>query len=70
MNQTIITLSEQSWDVSEGSQYKGYNMIMLVNGEEMFNLTKGENKGNYKESSQDFLRDGNDFELFFKVYEN
>jgi hypothetical protein len=53
---------EESWIVKKGSVIKGYNLKIIDNNEEIFNVEKGNVTQNYKVGFQE------DAELEFTVY--
>ena len=67
MNYTLKELCEKSWNVGEDTPIKGYELRITSEDEDLI-LGKGNITQNYKGTSQDFVKRGEDYEIFFKVY--
>ena len=70
LNTSLSKILENSWSVKTGSKYKGYALNINANENTILNITQGSPGVNYKESSQDFSRGGNNFIISFRVYED
>lgn len=70
LNEVISNMLDAGFNVEEGGLYKGYNFEIRADGENMLNLTKGQLNGNYKGASQEFVKEGKNFEVLLKVYED
>ena len=68
LNSSIQEISEASWQVEGDTPVNGYNLDILINGEEMLKISDGNLSGNYKGYSHLLTRRSNNFELVFTVY--
>lgn len=68
LNATLSDIVKKSWDISEGSEYKGYKLEIYSNEESVMNMSEGRLAGNNKGANQDFSRSGSDFQIFLTVY--
>jgi hypothetical protein len=68
LNSTLKDIVKESWKVEGDRPVKGYELKIIVDEEEMLVIKEGNVTKNYKGSMQDFLRGGNDYEIFFTAY--
>ncbi len=72
LNSTLKEISEESWNVREGSYIKGYEFKIVPEDAEIgtgiFWLEQGNVTKNYRGASQDFRKRGQDYEVLFKLY--
>jgi len=61
-------VSNQSWNIGEGSPIKGYLLNVTVDGGELKSLSYGNQTRNSKGSSQELTRDSRNFVLEFEAY--
>lgn len=65
LEEKIKGIVEAGWSVEEGSLAKGYELVILEEGEEMLKIEEGNSTRNYKGSKQSFSRGGKSIEVIF-----
>jgi len=68
LNLTMMKLIDNGWNVGENSSVKGYNLKVLIDGQEKLSLNKGNETINFKGGFQDFARSGRNYEVSLNVY--
>jgi len=68
LNSSLKAILEQSWNIGENTPIKGYNLRIISEEKEILLLNKGEKTGNSKGSTQEFVKRGNSFQVFFTIY--
>jgi hypothetical protein len=68
LNETLATMMDNSWIVSEQSAIKGYKLNTYTDNKETLMLKKGNETTNYKGAFQDFARAGSDYKISLNVY--
>lgn len=65
LKETMTNIIKNSWSVEEGSLAKGYELVILDEGEEIIKIQKGNSTSNYKGSKQSFSKSGDTIEVIF-----
>ncbi len=73
LNSSLKAILDQSWNIGENTPIKGYNLRIISEEKgteikEILLLNKGEKTGNSKGSTQEFVKRGNSFQVFFTIY--
>ncbi|VVB83342.1 Uncharacterised protein [uncultured archaeon] len=68
LDSTFTNLVKSGWNAGENSSVKGYNLQVLIDGQEKLNVTKGNKTINFKGGFQDFARSGRNYEVSLNVY--
>lgn len=68
LNSTLTNLANNGWNAGENSSVKGYNLQVLIDGQEKLNIVKGNKTINFKGGFQDFARSGRNYEVSLNVY--
>jgi len=68
LESVLEEIAEESWQVEGDRPVKGYELKILLNGEEISSFQEGNMTNNYKGAVQDFFKSGNSIEIFFTAY--
>ncbi len=68
LNSTVIDLVGNGWNVGANSSVKGYNLKVLIDGQEKLAIKNGNETINFKGGFQDFARSGRNYEVSLSVY--
>ena len=68
LNSTLEDIVRESWIVGEDRPVKGYELKITANQEELVSFTDGNTTRNYKGAKQDFSKEGDAIEIFFRAY--
>jgi len=68
LNLTLMNIVEETWIVGESRPIQGHELEIIVDDAKMLFLEEGNITRNYRGSSQDFSRKGENYEIFFKAY--
>jgi len=67
--ESILTeIIDESWKIGDESPIKGYEITIMGETEQILALKKGNITRDFKGSSQEFVKAGDTFEIFFTVY--
>ena len=65
LKDTMKKISKESWNIKEGSEVKGYDLLVVYDNETLVNISKGNSTNNYRGAKQTFSRSGQDVEIIF-----
>jgi hypothetical protein len=68
LNITLKNMIESAWNINEKSAVKGYKLSIMIEEEEKLLIKEGNETKNYKGAFQDFVKEGNDYEISLNVY--
>lgn len=68
LNSTIIDLVGNGWNAGANSSVKGYNLKVIIDGQEKLAIKKGNETINFKGGFQDFARSGRNYEVSLNIY--
>lgn len=68
LNLTLMEIVGETWMVGEGRPIQGHELEIIVDDAKMLFFKEGNITQNYRGSSQDFSRRGENYEIFFKAY--
>lgn len=68
LNSSLKGILEQSWNIGENTPIKGYKLRIISDEKEILLLNKGQITSNSKGSTQEFVKRGNSFQVFFTIY--
>lgn len=68
LNESLINIIKNAWNIEEGSAVKGYKLKIIVEEEEILLLKEGNETRDYKGAFQDFAKGSNDYEISLNIY--
>jgi hypothetical protein len=68
LNETITKITNEAWNINEGSLYKGYSVNITEEEKEIIYINEGNVTRTFKASTQEYSNRGRNIVVEFKIY--